>query len=146
MFFKGQIGTAVIRLSGELQLKLLILAWRSVLAGHAERVSSGASEAAATSEGAHKHWTPLFFRFFILGPVARTPKGADKAGSCGKDVPSGHLSARTTPSTPQKNPCDSYQLVVVYSATFTKIPIILLAFVCKLFGQWALVGNKISFV
>ena len=99
MFFKGQIGTAVIRLSGELQLKLLILAWRSALAGHPERVSGGASEAAATGEGAHKHWTPLLFFFvFILGPVARAPNGADKAGSCGKDVPSGRLGARTTPS------------------------------------------------
>ena len=108
MFFKGQIGTAVIRLSAELQLKLLILAWRS-------------SEAAAISERAHKHWPPLFFGC-IFGPVARNTEGADTARSCGVDVPSGHFSHwspnDSLPKTPK--PCDSYQFVVVNSTASEK--------------------------
>ena len=59
----------------------------------------------------------------------------------------------------KQKPCDSYQLVAVYSATYEKIKknkskknemgvfvffttILLLALFCKLYGQWALVGNK----
>lgn len=119
MFFKGQIGTAVIRLSGELQLKLLILAWRSALAGHPECVS-GASEAAATSERAHKHWTPLFFLLYFWSCSSNTER-ADTARSCGIDVPSGHFSHWSpNDSLNPKKPCDSYQFVVANSAAYEK--------------------------